>query len=589
MGFILCLAITAGYYGIIIFSLKFCGVDFVKIFREERGKILSVILIGTAFVFWQVSRQNWIYFWDFAETWQPAIVCEQTVFSEPAAAWENLIFSINHNDYNNFLPMLMALPMHIFGKSFLAYTMYVWIMFALPAIFLTAAAVKSIVEKICDENISCAAIIGIFLLIPLIEIPIMNGYANVSIMLQGIILLLILLNSDDEKFQPSRLFLIAVLSIFAVIQSRSSAYMIIGLFFGFTIYKIYLRGNIFSLMKKFVLIGIIGAGLMSILFFPFVEHALTYNHGEAYTAYASGHTVSVRMLAHVLKGGIALYAIFFVGIFAGLRSKKFRPITIFLATWATATVFFVSRIQFMGMQHYYTMLVPFCIVTAATILLSLKRSKKICAALMLLLIFNCAQVYLEVFTLVIEGTEINFTYTPPVRNDIDELKNFIGEINEMTVDGRKVYLLASSGLYNSTSFKQIGLPETLDAVPNMPFSADIDLRDGFPINFFDADIIIVSAPVQTHLRPQDQSVVWKLSELVTSMPLARHFKFVKEISLYPTKKVKDCVTLKVYEKILPYEKSDIDLVENLFVSLYPNNPELFKNRFEKYKLEKFND
>ena len=587
---ILCLMMLICYYGIIIFSLKFCNVDFVKIFREERGKILFVLLVGTAFVFWQVSRQQWIYFWDFAETWQPTIVCEQTVFSEPFTAWKNLIFSINYRDYNNFLPMLMALLMHILGKSFLAYTMYVWIMFALPAIFLTAAAIKTAIEKFCEENVSCAAILLILFSIPLIEIPVMNGYANVAIMLQGIILWLMLLNLDDEKFQPLRLFLIAVLSILAVIQSRSAAYMIIGLFFGFTVYKIYLRGNIFMLIKKFFVIGIFGAGLMAILFFPFVEHVLTYNHGAAYSAYSVGHTLAIKIFAHILKGGLELYIIFFIGIIAGLRSKKFRPLTIFSTAWAAVTVILISRIQFMGMQHYYTMLIPFCAIVTVTILIALKKSKLRGGILIFLLALNFVQAYTNILPVKIADQKINFSYIPPVRNDIDELRNFIGEINTMCDEGnRKAYPLMSSGLYNATSFKQSGLPDTLDAAPKMMFTADIDLRDGFPINFFDADIIIISAPIQVHLLPQDQSVVWKISELVTSMPLARHFRFVKEISLYPTEKVSDCVTLKVYEKISPYEKSDIDFVENLFVNLYPNNPELFKDRFEKYKLENFND
>ena len=39
----------------------------------------------------------------------------------------------------------------------------------------------------------------------------------------------------------------------------------------------------------------------------------------------------------------------------------------------------------------------------------------------------------------------------------------------------------------------------------------------------------------------------------------------------------------------PYEESDIDLVEKFFVELYPNHPELFKNRFENYKREHFGE
>ena len=48
-------------------------------------------------------------------------------------------------------------------------------------------------------------------------------------------------------------------------------------------------------------------------------------------------------------------------------------------------------------------------------------------------------------------------------------------------------------------------------------------------------------------------------------------------------------TLRLYEKISPLERSDIDFAEKIFVELYPNNNELFKARFERYKHEHFGE
>jgi len=248
----------------------------------------------------------------------------------------------------------------------------------------------------------------------------------------------------------------------------------------------------------------------------------------------------------------------------------------------------------MGMQHYYTILVPFCIVIASAIMLSFKRKKKICAALVLILTFNFVHAYfvtqsyieIEVIYKNLDGFKW-FKYSPPIRNDVEELRNFIGEVNKFTAGEKNVYLLAGSELYNYSSFKQVGMPDVLDAMPDLMGTADIDLRDGFPINFFDADFVINAEPVQIHLREQDQSVVAKLSELVTSTPLDRHFKLINETSLYPAEGIGYHVTLKVYEKISPFDKSDIDFVENVFTQLYPDSPTLFKDRFESYKAEHF--
>ena len=159
-GIFICILFITGYYGLMIFSLKFCAVDFVKIFRDEWRKILAVILIGTAFVFYQICLQKWIYFGDFAETWLPTINSERALFSEPLQQLIHLYDTINYADCNDFLPTLMTLPMYIFGKSFLAYTMYVWVMFAILSIFLISAATKALIKKFCGEDVSCAAVLN---------------------------------------------------------------------------------------------------------------------------------------------------------------------------------------------------------------------------------------------------------------------------------------------------------------------------------------------------------------------------------------------------------------------------------------------
>ena len=49
------------------------------------------------------------------------------------------------------------------------------------------------------------------------------------------------------------------------------------------------------------------------------------------------------------------------------------------------------------------------------------------------------------------------------------------------------------------------------------------------------------------------------------------------------------VTFKLYEKISPLERSDIDFAEKIFAELYPNSDELFTARFERYKCEHFGE
>ena len=121
-------------------------------------------------------------------------------------------------------------------------------------------------------------------------------------------------------------------------------------------------------------------------------------------------------------------------------------------------------------------------------------------------------------------------------------------------------------------------------------TADVDLRDGFPLKFFDADIVLVAEPVQTHLLPKDQAVIVKPAELMLSpSPISKHFKQIKTYTFHPESDGVSSVTFKVYEKISPFAEADIDFMERIFAELYPGQDELFKNRFEQYKREHFKE
>ncbi len=587
IGIFICLILLAFYYGVIICGLRFCAVDFIKIFRKEAREIFFVAAISLLFIFLEVSLQRTIYIWDWLETWEPTVFCSERIFTEPYALLSHLKNSINHSDYNNFLPMLMALPMHIFSKSFLAYNFYVWIMFALPALFISAAALKTFLDKNFKISTSCAKILGVIAIIPAVEMPILNGYANVSILLTGITIFLMLLNLNRAELQKKRLLIISLLAIFTVIQSRSAAYMLFGLFSGYTAYILCdskdFRAELKMLSKKFLFIGITAAALMAIMFFPFLKHALTYDFATAYSAYTLGHGFPIRILAHIYSIGFVPYAIFFVAIILGITKKFLRRYLIFSLVWIIISVMLICRIQFMSNQHQYIMLIPLCLVLAGFIVVSLKKYKTLGAILIALLLINFGQAYSKILPL-----NINGVFLPPVRNDIEELKIFVKELNELSkMDNGKIYFVASSGSYNGAILRTIYAPDNFFAVPNLLQNSDVDLRDGFPIHFFDADIVVVADPIQTHLRPEDQSVVVAVAQaFMNPTVFSKHFTLVKEYPL-PQNPNDNAVTLKVYKKISQYKKSDIDIAEKYFDRLYPNQPALFHDRFEKYKANTF--
>ena len=591
VGVVMCTILIGGYYGLIGRCLKFCKVNFLDTLKEDLPGILLAAIIGTGFIALIVSSQHTIYVGDQLETYEPTLYCEETTFTNPAQALKDLWRTINHADYNNFLPMLMALPMHLFGRSFLCYTLYVWIMFALPGIFFAAATFKTLLENSGVKIFSCSALMAIIMLLPALEVPVFVGYANISILLPGAIIFAMLLSLDKEKFQREPLILIGVLCIFAVFQARTAAYMILGEFLGYAVCvaiksfweRNFLRGLV-TLSKKFFVIGISALLIIIVPFFPFVKHMLTYDIATAYSAYQMGMTFPQRILAHAAYLGLLICVIFVVGVIVSLCNKKFLPYAAFFATWFFTAELLICRVQVIDRQHIYTMILPLAFVLIMLIAFALSRKKKFGVALLVILSLNFVQTYLPRLN---SYGFLQGKYEIPVRTDTDEIKNFVAELEKLTA-GAQVYTFADSVIYNVHTLGKIYIPEVHNALPNLMSVAELDLRDGFPTGFFDAEYILAAEPVQIHLMPQSQQVVAKTSELITtSTPISRHYKLIREDTLHPNMHGVEAVTFKLYKKISPLEKSDIDFVEKIFVELYPNHDDLFKNRFENYKAEHF--
>lgn len=590
-GTVLCLLLLIGYYGAIGRCLKFCKINFLDALKKDWPRIFLAAIISTGFVIFVVSSQQTIYIWDSLETWDPTVECDETVFTDPHQALKDLRGSIDHADYNKFLPMLMALPMHLFGKSFLCYTLYVWIMFGLPAIFFAAATLRACLKNFGAKVLPVSSFMAILMLVPVFEVPVFIGYANVSILLPGAIIFAMLLSLDRAQLQIERLIWLGLLCVFAVFQARTAAYMIIGEFFGYAVYVVLLslrqrtilRDGLL-LCKKFFVVGISALLMTAPLFLTFIVRSVTYDIGTAYSAYQLGLSFPSRLIDHATFLGLAMYGIFLGGAVFGLRRKKFLPLAAFLLTWAIAAAVMFCRVQLLGWQHFYIMILPFALTIAALVAIICAEKKFFGAAIIFIMAFNFLQTFSPTLNL---PTIFNKLYVLPVRHDIDDLKNFVAEMNRLTAGtDKKIYLLASSDLYNSSTLHAIQIPESHNALPNLFGTEDIDLRDGFPLQFFEADYVIVTEPIQTHLLPKDQSIVVKPAQWLTSpSPISRHFKLIKEYSFNADGSP---VTFKVYEKISPLEQSDIDFAEKVFAELYPDRDDLFKNRFEQYKRQMLN-
>ena len=139
----------------------------------------------------------------------------------------------------------------------------------------------------------------------------------------------------------------------------------------------------------------------------------------------------------------------------------------------------------------------------------------------------------------------------------------------------EVYVAASGSQLNASILDSLYKPMQTAPMNKLGWTADVDLRDGFPRDYLQADLVVVTDPVQTHLRPGSQEVVRYLVEQTISQDsyLGRHFARVPvEFTLDNNVKVY------LYHKISDFSFSDLEKLSEYFMSLYPQANELFEER-----------
>src|SRR5690242_19342458 len=105
---------------------------------------LLFAVFANIFAAWFVSKEQYIYYWDFAEYWHDTTLMVYMLQRAPLGAVSKLLFSIRHDDYNYLPAFPLTLPMVIFGRTRLVYILSVVNVYAIPAAFVTTAATRAI-------------------------------------------------------------------------------------------------------------------------------------------------------------------------------------------------------------------------------------------------------------------------------------------------------------------------------------------------------------------------------------------------------------------------------------------------------------
>jgi hypothetical protein len=161
-----------------------------------------------------------------------------------------------------------------------------------------------------------------------------------------------------------------------------------------------------------------------------------------------------------------------------------------------------------------------------------------------------------------------------VRNDLGEFRRLLDVLAELTKDDKgRIYVTASSITFNDDILKNacVSFAAQKELCERILVSHHLDKRDGFPKNFLSSGYVLVAAPVQYHMRPEDQRVIGILAdEMIHALGIGTSFDRL------PYRVVLDNdVKVYIYKKTRPFREVDLTNLEKRFLSLYPDKKNIF--------------
>lgn len=556
----------------------------------------GIFFVGAAvavFLCWHVvSQDHFVFYWDYGSYWAMSYTNMEHLFAEPLQTMRDVCRSINVADYNLLLPLLVALPLRVFGCTFLDYVMINTVVFLLPVLFLAVSIGWKLVGR--EERR-----LRLFFLLVVLAVTfhaffcaLLSGYIDEAGMIPAALAILLAIDFEPgvlSRAQVRRDILIALCLLCTFLMRRYFANFIVGYVAALAVCSLPVlrsrwphgwREALRPVLGNFLVIGGTSAAVLLIFCWRLVKRILSTNYAGQYVGYDLPFWDKVTQVLGYFGGLVIVFAV--LGIVFAVITGWQRRMAIFSLIVVVVTLGCFFRIQSVNIHHVYAVCVPMFLLLfmgCVQVLRHLHHSHLAIAMICALLLVGTLHMYQ--FALKELAAPIAVLYPaqpfrPMQRSDIETLRALADYLNEQAdPEGIPIYTLASGARLNSDILDSLGKPYDKKPVHQLLRTHDVDLRDGFPTDFLRAGIIVTTDPTDLHMAPGMQEVVSHLAEEVKKpdSPLGRHFeKDAQEFTL------DGGMHVLIYRKVSDFTQEDLQLLAEYFTNRYPGQEKIFADR-----------
>lgn len=503
------------------------------------GSIASVILFAIIFI--QLKCTKFVYYWDYVGYYENCLSVIWHFGQSFTLGIKKVIYTIFYDEYNYLAAILPSIPMAIFGKNRIVYTLGITVMYYIPFIFLYLIFVNRFLKDIKYKNIWLA--ISLIPCMPFLLYLNYMGYVDIGGLNLAILIYLLVKRKKNEKLNY---VLVGSLLMLMFFFRRWYMFYILAFLITLFIFDLYdfiknkeniERKKLFlEYLKKYLIIGGTMVGIVIITFLLnailfkndttfkidwsnfYLIKLLFVNYGELYSAYS--RPLSSDLLAIGTRFGYIIMILSIFSIIISIKNKKNIKQILFLTVQTILCFVLFEKTQSHDIHHFLLYVVNIMLIITYIFSTSSKLYTKITVSVILLLNLICS---------------IPLLYTNPVvkalkkcyivnsinlealrRDDLEEFDEIDKEIENLSENGtKKIYINASSNIINDSMIysydKTIG--RNYDTKSYILEVSHVDSRDGLPKSIKDADIIMVTDPDQKHMVDQNQKVISYINDI----------------------------------------------------------------------------
>lgn len=474
--------------------------------RDAVAVVALWVLVNLA-VYAYARGSATIYSWDSAIYWRSTDTLAG-IFREQgfAAALRAVYDSIFVSDYNYTIGLLCVPFALLFGPSRLVYLMSIANFCLFPMLLLLWGYARS-----CRKG-GTWLFWGAALSLPSLFYTSVTGYVDIAGAAVALGALLLWLG-EKGKGRFGRFLLIGTLVALAVVLRRWYAFLALAM-----LVTLIADSAVFRRSAAPVLGYLCGFAFPLLFFFQtFVSKRLLADYAKMYAAYDLGLGVDFRILFRYY-GIFLLVAALMLGIWLLLRGED-RQKGLILLLEPILCFFLFTRVQSHGQQHLLLYVPALACLLITGFHRLAQRSKLGYLAVALVVVPTAVSPAIpRVQSGIIQDYPLfiplpNFAYAPPRRADAQEMVALVRRLDEFGAAGKRVGLLASSFLLNTSALRNAEDSLNLKRISDVDRSylvelPGVDQRDGFGDVLYTCDILAVADPIQLHLGEENQQVVW---------------------------------------------------------------------------------